>query len=160
MSWWKRLYRKVIGDKLDFEKAMQFVFRWEGGYVNDKHDPGGETKFGISKRAYPNADIKNLTIEQAKRIYEKDYWIKGGCHLLDWPLSLVHFDACVNHGIKGAEKLKERAKKKSGKDGLDAEKIIVERERFYRRLSANGKSRFLRGWLNRMNDLREFVKGK
>ena len=34
----------------------------EGGYVNNSRDPGGETNFGISKRAYPNVDIKNLTL--------------------------------------------------------------------------------------------------
>lgn len=63
----------------NFEKAVAFVLRHEGGYTNDNRDPGGETKFGISKRAYPSLDIKNLTEEQAKVIYRRDYWDRAGC---------------------------------------------------------------------------------
>ena len=48
----------------------------EGGYVNDADDPGGETNFGISKKAYPNVDIKSLTFEGAIEIAYKDYWLK------------------------------------------------------------------------------------
>ena len=33
-----------------FEKAVERVLENEGGYVNHPSDPGGETKFGISKR--------------------------------------------------------------------------------------------------------------
>ena len=46
----------------------------EGGYVNDPVDPGGETKYGISKRSYPQVDIKNLTLDGAAEIYERDFW--------------------------------------------------------------------------------------
>ena len=52
---------------LAFQHAIHFVLDKEGGlrpdmgYVNDPKDRGGETKAGISKRAYPNEDIKNLT---------------------------------------------------------------------------------------------------
>ncbi len=46
----------------------------EGGYDNDPDDPGGETKYGISKRSYPNEDIKNLTVERAIEIYTRDFW--------------------------------------------------------------------------------------
>lgn len=46
----------------------------EGGYVNDPVDPGGATKYGISKRSYPTVDIENLTLDQAVDIYERDFW--------------------------------------------------------------------------------------
>ena len=44
-----------------FPLALQFALKWEGGdkYTNDPIDPGGETKYGISKRAYPDIDIKS-----------------------------------------------------------------------------------------------------
>ena len=59
-----------------FDKAMEHIFKWEGGYVNDAKDPGGETKYGICKRSHPTVDIKNLTKDQAKVIYKREYWDK------------------------------------------------------------------------------------
>ena len=44
-----------------FEEIIEKVLAHEGGYVNDPKDLGGETKYGITKRFYPEADIKNLT---------------------------------------------------------------------------------------------------
>lgn len=41
-----------------FSMSLQFVLKAEGGYVVDKRDPGGETNMGISKKAFPNEDIK------------------------------------------------------------------------------------------------------
>lgn len=47
----------------------------EKGYVNDPDDPGGETKYGISKRYHPNLDIFALTEEEAESIYYKETWL-------------------------------------------------------------------------------------
>ena len=47
--------------KTTFDEIISVVLHHEGGYVNDPKDPGGETNYGISKRAYPDVDIKNLT---------------------------------------------------------------------------------------------------
>jgi|SRR6185437_6132197 len=57
-----------------FDLVKKDLLDIEGGYVNDPQDPGGETKYGISKRQYPNIDIKNLTPEKAFGIFLKDYW--------------------------------------------------------------------------------------
>ncbi len=57
-----------------FDDAISKLLNDEGGYVNDPSDPGGETKYGISKRAYPDLDIKSLTVAQAEQIYERDFW--------------------------------------------------------------------------------------
>ena len=54
---------------MEFSDAVKIVLKHEGGYVDDPVDPGGETKYGISKKAYPFLDIKNLTIKQASDIY-------------------------------------------------------------------------------------------
>ena len=44
-----------------YEEIIEQVLHHEGGYVNDPTDLGGETNFGITKRFYPDVDIKNLT---------------------------------------------------------------------------------------------------
>ena len=64
-------------------KAISATLAHEGGYVNDPADPGGETKFGISKRAYPDVDIKSLTRQEAEMIYRRVYWEKAGCDKMD-----------------------------------------------------------------------------
>lgn len=136
----------------DFRRALDFTLAWEGGYVNDPADPGGETRFGISKRAYPDEDIKGLTLARASELYEHDYWKVGGCHLLPWPLNACHFDACVNHGPGRAAGFLRMAKG-SAKTYLDA------REQFYHAIVAKRPAslKFLRGWLNRLNALRKII---
>src|SRR4030067_2776049 len=57
-----------------FDRAIDLILAEEGGYVIDPLDPGGETKYGISKRAYPEINIPSLTTEQGKAIYMGDYW--------------------------------------------------------------------------------------
>ena len=52
--------------KTQFDEIIDHVLEHEGGYVNDPKDLGGETKYGITKRFYPDVDIKNLTKEDAK----------------------------------------------------------------------------------------------
>ena len=60
-----------------FEDVKNEILDVEGReYTNDPYDPGGETKYGISKRAYPDLDIFNLTENAAFEIYERDYWVK------------------------------------------------------------------------------------
>lgn len=86
----------------DFQKALQIVLKHEGGYVFNRNDPGGETKYGISKRAYPHLDIKSLTAEQAGEIYRRDYWDKCRCDEMPYAVALMVFDAAVNSGIKRA----------------------------------------------------------
>jgi len=76
----------------DFDKAIKFVLKWEGKYSNDPQDPGGETKYGISKRSYPELDISKLTLKQAKEIYYQNYWLKCGCDSLPYPFNIVVFD--------------------------------------------------------------------
>ncbi|MBI5236243.1 MAG: hypothetical protein HY886_08345 [Deltaproteobacteria bacterium] len=126
----------------DFDRAIAFVLKWEGGYVNDPRDPGGETKYGISKRAYPMLNIKDLELEDAKTIYKKDYWLKAGCGKLEWPLSLVHFDTAVNMGHSRAMDFNARA--------LNWTDYLFLRIEHYCKLN---KPEYLRGWINRVVDL-------
>ncbi len=81
-----------------FDTAVTAVLSYEGGYVNDPNDPGGETNWRISKRAYPNLDIKNLTRDQAIQIYRRDYWDSLECDRFPPLIAIALFDAAVNQG--------------------------------------------------------------
>lgn len=89
----------------NFEEAVALILKHEGGYVNDQRDPGGETKYGISKRAYPNENIKNLTVERAKQIYRRDYWDRLRCEQMPYGVALTAFDFGVNAGVGVAARM-------------------------------------------------------
>ena len=57
-----------------FEQAIEVLLKKEGGYVCNPDDAGGETHFGISKRRYPEVDIKGLTRDGAIALYRRDFW--------------------------------------------------------------------------------------
>jgi lysozyme family protein len=141
-----------------FNNYIGFILEDEGGYVNHPSDPGGETKYGISKRAYPDLNIKRLTKEKAAEIYKRDYWYKSKADLLSRGLDYMHFDNAVNCGITGAAKMLQRAA------GVDDDGIIgpitlaaaknttleaycIQRSLYYLRL---GKVEFSKGWANRL----------
>ena len=128
---------------MSFNRAFEIVLGHEGGYSADPQDPGGETKFGISKRAYPQLDIKALTIEQARDIYFKDYWVAAGCeHVADEAMAILMFDCAVNQGVF-------RAKQIAGKAKTPVE-FQAERALHYAGLSTF--QRFGRGWMRRLFD--------
>jgi lysozyme family protein len=95
----------------DFLRAFELVIGSEGGYSDDRNDPGnwtggkvgqGElkgTKYGISAASYPDLNIKGLTVDDAKTIYERDYWNKAGCPDMPPRLAYTCFDAAVNNGV-------------------------------------------------------------
>lgn len=85
-------------------KAIARILEEEGGYVVHEADKGQETKYGITKRWYPDVDIANLTINEAANIYYWDYWFKNKCHLLPPEIALVFFDCAVNQGSNFASK--------------------------------------------------------
>jgi lysozyme family protein len=104
-----------------FDKSFDRVIGHEGAFQNDRRDRGnwtsgkigvGElkgTKYGISAMAYPDLDIKNLTVEQAKAIYKRDWWDKLGMDKFHPAMSFQMFDASINHGIHNATRILQRA---------------------------------------------------
>lgn len=99
----------------DFNRAIWLVLDAEGvrlrpgvlaldtsranptGYVNNPHDDGGETNFGLSKRANPDLDIKNLTLDQAVAAYRARYWTPHGLDHEADPWAYFLFDSYVQH---------------------------------------------------------------
>lgn len=97
----------------NFDTAIKLVLEHEGGYVNDPADPGGETNYGISKRSYPDVDVKNLTQAQAIDIYRRDFWDKQWALIVSQDLSTALLDASVNMGRTAAVKLLQKAVNKA-----------------------------------------------
>jgi len=92
-----------------FNEAFERVIGAEGGYVNDSRDSGGETKYGISKRAYPGEDIAGMTLERARELYRRDYWSPAGCDAVPDGVKFDLFDMAVNSGVKTAIRTLQRA---------------------------------------------------
>lgn len=104
----------VVERPENFFEIVNHTLEEEGGYVNDPTDKGGETNYGISKRAYPDVDIFKLTEDDAIDIYWKDYWVRGKCDSVPKQLQAIYFDMCVNFGISGAIKVLQGTAKSKG----------------------------------------------
>lgn len=94
---------------MHFAFAIERVLGNEAGYVNDPNDPGGETKWGISKRSYPEVDIKSLTRDQAITLYNIDFWIPARLAALPDSIAYQALDFAVNSGIRPALMALQRA---------------------------------------------------
>jgi len=125
---------------MTFDQAFAIVVGIEAGYADDPADPGGQTKYGISKRAYPQIDIASLTLDQAKAIYLRDYWHLCKCDELTPDLALAVFDCAVNQGVSTALRIQ----------GLAKTLIDFQAERALRYAQLSTFSRFGRGWMRRL----------
>lgn len=85
--------------KSNFGDSIDRVLKSEGMYVNDPNDPGGETNWGLSKRSYPNLNIKLLTRDGAVLIYKSDFWDHVHADDLPFTLQFQVLDFAVNCGI-------------------------------------------------------------
>jgi lysozyme family protein len=102
-------FGRVVGTEGGFTKDMQDRGNWTSGIVGQGILKG--TKFGISAMSYPDLDIENLTIDAAKDIYHRDWWVKFNMELFRPALNFQMFDAGINHGMVAAEKMLQRAVK-------------------------------------------------
>lgn len=152
----------------EFEKIIETVLHHEGGYVDDPTDKGGETNMGISKRAFPEEDIKNLTKERAIYIYHEKYWKPSKAYLVPERLQELYFDMVVNFGPRGAGRVLQHAINGKYKDSVVVDgrvgpktlkaikKLETERLRAYRVLKFaeivcrdEKQEKFWYGWFRR-----------
>jgi lysozyme family protein len=114
-----------------WDRAISFVLKWEGGYVNNPADKGGETNMGITQGTLANAiaqgliivgegvdtggrciktvSVKDLSLDNVKVIYRANYWERYGWGNITWPGCLILLDATVHHGGGGMARLAQRA---------------------------------------------------
>ena len=148
------ILRKRINRLFMFSVIIQKILQHEGGYVNDPDDLGGETKYGITARRYPDLDIKNLTRAEAIEIYRRDFYIPMGIgKMTNINLALNYMDMGVNAGIKNATTLLNEAKTivaaNPDKDIVAVYKDL--RREYYRKVATyRNNQKFLAGWLNRV----------
>ena len=167
--------------KTTFDEIIEEVLEAEGGFVNDPDDKGGATNFGVAQQSYSNLlgspasvdDVRNMTREEAKECYKKDFWIPAKVDRLPDNLKHLYFDMVVNMGRRNAGKILQQAvntKKNSAVldvDGiigsgslsqipdLTLNDVLVERAMFFANNCFDGsrfakrtrQNKFLRGWI-------------
>ena len=175
----------------DFGTAINYVLKQEGGLSERSNDKGGITGFGISLRFIRSLPIdrlrdyhifeepteqtiKDLTIEQAKKIYYGEFWIHAPFDKIgNQDICNYLFDMAINMGISPAIKCAQRACwavmqrwELLHDDGILGDKTIstiqqcgylyksalrAERANYYRALVIADPSQkeFLNGWFNR-----------
>ena len=152
-------------------EIIKSVLHREGGakITRDPDDPGGLTKFGISKRSNPDVDIENLSEDDAVLIYLEKYWKPSRASELPESLQDMYFDMVVNFGQSRAVKILQEAcnhKAKGGKlvvDGrigpntlkaartLEKDRLLAFRVLHYSKIVMKRKNlmKYYYGWIRR-----------
>jgi len=140
------------------EELIEKTLEFEGGYVNNPNDPGGETKYGISKRQYPSVDIKSLTVADAIEIYKRDYFLRLNLDdVVNPEVAWKLFDIAVNQGVGTSTRFAQQILHQKedgilGKDTVVAINSYAEKQilRYADIVIKNpSKAEFLKGWIKR-----------
>lgn len=155
-----------------FDKAFDKLIEFEGGYVNDPDDDGGETKYGISRRTYPDLNIGKLTLCDAREIYYNDFWLVNRYDEISSILIVIKlFDMSANMGARNSHANLQRAlmscgvrlkwdgilgpKTRAATNDTRADLLLValrsEQASYYERLIASRPEmdKFRSGWMKR-----------
>ena len=174
-----------------FERAMPLILENEGGYVWHPKDPGGETNMGITRATFDRARqqgiiddsaiLKDLSVEDATKIYYEMYWKPSNADKMPPPLDAVYFDAVINLGNgRHLQRALNRMGASLADDGyvgpqtlaaLDnylnnsgdvlalCDALCDERQETYEIIAANNPdlAEFLGGWTRRVDDVRRYA---
>ncbi len=113
--------------KANFDAALDFVLRQEGGWSDHPLDPGGATNRGITRatlaqvrgRPVSKAELMALSLQETAAIYRRLYWDAAACDALPSGVDLAVFDLAVNSGPRRALLLLQEALEVPG-DGIPA----------------------------------------
>jgi lysozyme family protein len=175
--------------KSNLDRALAYTFVNEGGFSNHPADHGGATsQYGIirselarwRKRPVTVAEVRDMSAQEAKDIYEAWYWKPVGCDKINSPgVAMCMFDIAVVMGIGIPPKFAQAICNAHGSDlvldghvgpktiaainALDPKVFIrdfsAKAEARFRGIVANNSSQgvFLKGWLNRAHRLLTLV---
>ena len=154
----------------NFNDAIVKTLAREGGarFTDVANDKGGATKYGISQAAYPTLDIRNLTEQQARDIYKRDYWDRiRGDDITSQIIAENIFDTAVNMGTRTASRMVQTLLEIVPADGIIGSmslevinqqnetefvmKFTLGKIAYYASLCNKDRtqSKFLLGWINR-----------
>ena len=96
----------------NWNKSFDLVIVNEGGYVDNKLDPGGATNWGCTQAVWEGYighkvsvdDMKALTKEDVKPLYKKRYWDAIHGDAIPSGLDYCIFDCAINSGVGRAAK--------------------------------------------------------
>jgi lysozyme family protein len=133
----------------NFSKGVNILFDLEGYKSDNPNDKGGLTKYGIAQAYHPDIDVANLTLDQAKEIYLKEYWIPLGCDDREYPFDVVLFVQGVNMWLRAKTYLDQ------SHGLLD---FFMLNLNYYASRSSDQRKAFLTGWCNRLIKLYHAIK--
>lgn len=107
MSGFDLAFERVVGHEGLFTADPDDRGNWTSGVIRQGRLKG--TRYGISAMGYPDLDIANLTIEQAKAIYRRDFWNPTQAGQYGAALAYQLFDIAVNNGNDNATRMLQRA---------------------------------------------------
>jgi lysozyme family protein len=164
-------------ERVTFNEAFERLIGHEGKFTDNPKDRGnwtggrpgiGElkgTKYGIAASTYPDLDIKNLTLEDAKAIYYRDWWLKCGANEIDSAIIYQMWQFAVNAGMGNGKRCLQRAVKvlddgDLGPKSLAAVKAMDLNDVLFRFFAATIRhytscskelyEEFGKGWMNRV----------
>ena len=155
-----RISQGIKDIKGNANKVFDFIMSKEGGFTNHPADKGGPTNMGVTQKTLSSYlgrdasvdDVKNLDRGTAKDIFKTMFWNPMGADKLDPKTAALAVDTAWGSGHG-------KAKEMLNKYGDNVDKFLQAKEDYYRQIAKNNPSQktFLKGWLNRNNDLGNFV---
>jgi lysozyme family protein len=151
-----------------FDELLPWILQWEGSvFTDDPDDRGGATRYGVIQERYdqyrsaegkPLQSVRYITMDEVTEIYRRYYWDAINGDSLPPPLDLAAFNIAVNSGPQRAMRWLG-AQDASAPPLKRAEALCDRYEGFYHDIVERdaSQSKFLRGWLNRLNDCRHEI---
>lgn len=160
--------------KSNFERALAYVLKSEGGFSHHPDDPGGMTNLGCTKAVWEEfcghqvteKTMRALTPSDVAPLYKRKYWDKVKADELPAGIDYCVFDAAINSGPGRAIKLLQGVigvdqdgdigpKTLAAVKAFDPKDLVQDYSK--RRLSfmmdLKNWPTFGKGWTNRVNDV-------
>ncbi len=163
--------------KDNFDIALKYVLKHEGGYVNHPSDPGGMTNLGVTakvweewtKKSATEAVMRSLTPAEVAPLYKRNYWDAVRADDLVSGLDYCVFDCAVNSGTRRAIRILQGCVGSTVDGSLgpntmgavakftDTKQLIEDfsNERLEFLQSLPTFSTFGRGWTRRVNEVKD-----